>query len=110
MGHQRVCVPEIGDYYALPHENEGRALVRNGQGQVELISNVCRHRQAGRCSRAGATCKPKARASAGGDIVCPLHRWTYSPSGELLGAPHFPPRPLPAPEQLQAARVERPAV
>ena len=41
-----VSVPEIGDYYTLPHENEGRALVRNSQGQVELISNVCRHRQA----------------------------------------------------------------
>ncbi len=21
--------------------------------------------------------------------MCPLHRWTYSPQGELLGAPHF---------------------
>lgn len=21
--------------------------------------------------------------------MCPLHRWTYSPKGELLGAPHF---------------------
>jgi hypothetical protein len=29
------------------------------------------------------------KGSAGGNIVCPLHRWTYSPKGELLGAPHF---------------------
>ena len=29
-----VAVPEIGDYYALPHENEGRALVRNDKGQI----------------------------------------------------------------------------
>jgi choline monooxygenase len=29
------------------------------------------------------------KGSAGGNIVCPLHRWTYSPSGQLLGAPHF---------------------
>ncbi len=28
-------------------------------------------------------------ASAGGNIVCPLHRWTYAPTGQLLGAPHF---------------------
>jgi choline monooxygenase len=27
--------------------------------------------------------------SAGGNIVCPLHRWTYSAKGQLLGAPHF---------------------
>src|SRR5690606_3227320 len=29
----------------------------------------------------------------GGNIVCPLHRWTYSKNGELLGAPHFPTTP-----------------
>ena len=45
VGHQ-LAVPHPGDYYALPHEAEGRALVRNAQGGVELVSNVCRHRQA----------------------------------------------------------------
>ena len=29
------------------------------------------------------------KGSAGGNIVCPVHRWTYSASGQLLGAPHF---------------------
>jgi choline monooxygenase len=29
------------------------------------------------------------KGSAGGNIVCPLHRWTYAPDGQLLGAPHF---------------------
>lgn len=89
VGHQ-LSVPEIGDYHALPQEGEGRALVRTPRG-IELISNVCRHRQAvilrGRGSLAGD-------ASSGGNIVCPLHRWTYSagrgsPAGTLLGAPHF---------------------
>ncbi len=45
VGHA-LCVPQPGDYYALPQESQGRALVRNAQGQVELISNTCRHRQA----------------------------------------------------------------
>jgi len=44
VGHQ-LAVPAAGDYYALPQEGEGRALVRTASG-VELISNVCRHRQA----------------------------------------------------------------
>lgn len=83
-----VSVPEIGDYYALPHENEGRALVRNSQGQVELISNVCRHRQAIMLKGRG-NLHAQGPGHAGGNIVCPLHRWTYSTSGELLGAPHF---------------------
>ena len=38
-------VPEVGDYHTLAAEAEGRVLVRNPNG-VELLSNVCRHRQA----------------------------------------------------------------
>ena len=45
VGHE-LAVPNPGDYFALPQEGEGRALVRNAQGGLELVSNVCRHRQA----------------------------------------------------------------
>jgi len=78
VGHA-LAVPEVGDHYALPQEAEGRALVRTAQG-VELLSNVCRHRQA---------VMLKGRGHTGTNIVCPLHRWTYSQQGELIGAPHF---------------------
>ena len=87
VGHQ-LAVPEVGDYFALPQEKEGRALVRNAQGQVELISNVCRHRQAVMLKGRG-NLQAQGKGHAGGNIVCPIHRWTYSTSGELLGAPHF---------------------
>ncbi|WP_396430921.1 aromatic ring-hydroxylating dioxygenase subunit alpha [Limnohabitans sp.] len=87
VGHQ-LAVPNPGDYFALPHEAEGRALVRNAQGGVELVSNVCRHRQAVMLNGRG-NLHTQQKSSAGGNIVCPLHRWTYSPSGQLLGAPHF---------------------
>ena len=87
VGHQ-LSVPNAGDYYALPQEGEGRALVRNAHGGVELISNVCRHRQAVMLKGKGSL-QTQQKGSAGGNIVCPLHRWTYSPKGELLGAPHF---------------------
>ncbi|MDQ5925664.1 MAG: choline monooxygenase [Pseudomonadota bacterium] len=78
LGHA-LSVPEVGDYYALPQEGEGRALVRTPDG-IELISNVCRHRQA---------IMLKGRGNSKHNIVCPLHRWTYSHKGELIGAPHF---------------------
>jgi phenylpropionate dioxygenase-like ring-hydroxylating dioxygenase large terminal subunit len=78
VGHE-LAVPDIGDHFALAHEHEGRALVRNAQG-VELISNVCRHRQA---------VILRGRGNAGSNIVCPLHRWTYDLQGQLIGAPHF---------------------
>jgi phenylpropionate dioxygenase-like ring-hydroxylating dioxygenase large terminal subunit len=87
VGHE-LSVPEPGDYYALPQEKGGRALVRNRAGGVELVSNVCRHRQAVILKGRGSL-DATAPGSAGGNIVCPLHRWTYSPQGELLGAPHF---------------------
>ncbi|MBW7834028.1 MAG: aromatic ring-hydroxylating dioxygenase subunit alpha [Simplicispira suum] len=87
VGHQ-LSVPQAGDYHALPQEAEGRALVRAPGGQVELISNVCRHRQAIMLGGRGSL-QEHAKGSAGGNIVCPVHRWTYSPQGELLGAPHF---------------------
>jgi len=82
LGHE-LAVPEPGDYYALPQEGEGRALVRTPRG-VELISNVCRHRQALMLRGRG-----NLTANGGNHIVCPLHRWTYDLSGQLIGAPHF---------------------
>ena len=86
LGHE-LAVPEVGDYYALPQEGEGRALVRTAKG-VELLSNVCRHRQALMLRGRGNT-RHTAPGHAAGNIVCPLHRWTYSLQGELLGAPLF---------------------
>lgn len=93
-GHEKH-VPEPGDWRTLPHENSGRMLVRGPQG-VQLLSNVCRHRQAimlgfnqtgePACGNLGET---------GGNIVCPIHRWTYNIQGKLAGAPLFPePPPL----------------
>jgi choline monooxygenase len=87
VGHQ-LSVPNPGDYHALPQEAQGRALVRNAQGGVELVSNVCRHRQAIMLNGRGSL-HTQQKGSAGGNIVCPLHRWTYAPDGQLLGAPHF---------------------
>ncbi len=78
LGHE-LAVPEVGNHLALVQESEGRALVRTVDG-VELVSNVCRHRQAVMLKGCGHT---------GRHIVCPLHRWTYDLKGALVGAPHF---------------------
>ena len=93
VGHQNA-VANLGDYHALPQEGHGRALVHTAQG-VELVSNVCRHRQAVMLKDRG-NLNEQRKGSAGGNIVCPLHRWTYNGGGtadtqlgNLLGAPHF---------------------
>jgi choline monooxygenase len=81
VGHE-LMVPNPGDYYALAWRDNAQVLVRNGGG-VELLSNVCRHRQA---------VMLKGRGNAA-NIVCPVHRWTYDLKGTLLGAPHFDEQP-----------------
>jgi choline monooxygenase len=89
VGHA-LSVPNNGDYYTLPQEQGGRALVRNAKG-IELVSNVCRHRQAIMLKGRG-----NLATQGSGNIVCPIHRWTYSAqptgssaTGTLIGAPHF---------------------
>ena len=81
IGHE-LMVPNRGDFHTLEWMNDAKALVHNQQG-IELISNVCRHRQALMLNGRGHA----------NHIVCPLHRWTYNLQGELLGAPHFPENP-----------------
>ena len=101
VGHQ-LSVSHLGDYAALPHESGGRALVHTQAG-VELISNVCRHRQSLLLKGRGSL----NTGASSGNIVCPLHHWTYSANspvgaanklgfgpgplktGTLIGAPHF---------------------
>jgi len=66
VGHE-LMVPNRGDYYALDWINNAKALVHKNHG-IELISNVCRHRQALMLNGKGHSQR----------IVCPLHRWMHT--------------------------------
>ncbi|QNM98121.1 aromatic ring-hydroxylating oxygenase subunit alpha [Chitinimonas koreensis] len=81
VGHE-LMVPELGDYQVLDMYDRARMLKRT-EGGVQLLSNICRHRQALMLDGRGN----------GTHIVCPLHRWTYDNRGTLIGAPHFPDKP-----------------
>jgi len=81
VGHE-LMAPNVGDYCALESRGNAQALVRNAGG-IELISNICRHRQAIMLNGRGNNA----------NIVCPIHRWTYDLKGQLLGAPHFADNP-----------------
>ena len=83
----RQAVPEPGDYMSLEHEGHGRALIHTSEG-IQLISNVCRHRQATMLKGRG-NLHTQGKGHGNGDIICPLHRWTYAANGVLKGAPHF---------------------
>jgi len=90
VGHETL-VPELGDWHTLAQEASGRVLLRTADG-VQLLSNVCRHRQAvmlGAIAQDDHACSRGNLRATGGNIVCPIHRWTYTPQGELIGAPRF---------------------
>lgn len=82
-GHE-LMVPARNDFRALDTRDGAWSLINNGS-TIEMVSNVCRHRQAVMLKGAGNL--------PSGNIVCPLHRWTYDNQGTLLGAPHFAEQP-----------------
>ncbi|MBK6980174.1 MAG: Rieske 2Fe-2S domain-containing protein [Betaproteobacteria bacterium] len=85
VGHAMMA-PQPGDYRVLDWREAGPgwALVNNG-GRHDMVSNVCRHRQAVMLTGAGQL--------PGGTITCPVHRWAYDGEGRHIGAPQFPDHP-----------------
>ena len=85
VGHE-LMVPELGNYLTIDWMDHAKVLVRSStdpSGGVQLLSNICRHRQSIMLEGRGTL----------DNIVCPLHRWTYDLKGELLGAPRFTENP-----------------
>jgi choline monooxygenase len=87
VGHQ-LMVPQAGDYRSLEWQDHGRMLLNGGDAGPDAgiwqMANVCRHRQSIMLQGSG---------KLQGNLVCPIHRWTYDTRGQLIGAPHFPQNP-----------------
>jgi phenylpropionate dioxygenase-like ring-hydroxylating dioxygenase large terminal subunit len=71
-------VPRHGSFHSLAQRRHGEVLVRDGD-DIRLLSNVCLHRNH-LLSRGGGTAKA---------LVCPMHRWAYDLTGNLINAPLF---------------------
>lgn len=72
-------VPEPGDFFTLQLLKEPLIVVRGDDGEVRVLSNVCRHRG-----------MPLAEGS--GNIkrfICSYHAWAYGRDGALLRAPRM---------------------
>lgn len=68
---------EAGDYLTMDISGEPIIVLRDRDGGLRAMSNVCRHRMSTLLEGRGNT-----RA-----IVCPYHAWTYNLDGSLRGAP-----------------------
>ena len=85
VGHE-LMVPKQGDYHTIGWMNDALALVHNQNG-VELISNVCRHRQAIMLGGRGNL------APSGGNIVCPVHTGPTTAPASCSARPTSAPTP-----------------
>lgn len=78
-----ICVgraetlPNPGDYLTLTLAGEPVIVLRDRDGQVRAMSNICRHRMSTLLEGSGTV----------RSIVCPYHAWTYNLDGSLRGAP-----------------------
>ena len=70
-------LPEPGDYVTVDYGPYSLIVLRNDDGGVNVLHNVCRHR--------GARVLTEAAGSTG-NLVCGYHSWTYSPEGNLIHA------------------------
>jgi phenylpropionate dioxygenase-like ring-hydroxylating dioxygenase large terminal subunit len=83
FGHEWLCVgrvdqvPEPGDWYAYEIAGEPLLVTRDKDGDVRVLSAVCRHRGMVVAEGSGNTTK----------FTCPYHHWSYALDGRLLGAP-----------------------
>jgi Rieske 2Fe-2S family protein len=74
VGH--TCqIPEPGDYFAVEVDTDSLIIVRDDDGTVRGLHNVCRHRGSLLCTEATG----RARR-----FVCPYHQWVYGRDGALL--------------------------
>ncbi|MEI4484795.1 SRPBCC family protein [Frigidibacter sp. MR17.14] len=71
------ALPNPGDYLTMEIAGEPLIVLRDRDGVLRAMSNVCRHRMSVLLQGRG-----NVRA-----IVCPYHAWTYSLDGSLRGAP-----------------------
>jgi phenylpropionate dioxygenase-like ring-hydroxylating dioxygenase large terminal subunit len=71
-------LPEAGSYVARHLVGEAVIAVRGREGEIRVLSNVCRHRNTVLTTGAG---------QCAGRITCPYHGWTYGLDGKLLAAP-----------------------
>jgi len=81
--HDWIClgrlaeIPTPGDFLCRDISDSPVVAIRQKDGSVKALANVCAHRAARLLGCDGHTNR----------ISCPYHSWTYSIDGQLIGAP-----------------------
>lgn len=72
-------IPNPGDYLVTDLFNENLLVVRGDDGQVRVLSNLCRHRGMPLMQGKGSIRR----------FTCSYHAWAYGRAGQLLNAPRM---------------------
>lgn len=72
-------IPEAGDFFTAQILNEPILVVRGDDGNIRVLSNVCRHRGMPLAEGRGHTKR----------FICSYHAWIYGRDGILLRAPRM---------------------
>jgi phenylpropionate dioxygenase-like ring-hydroxylating dioxygenase large terminal subunit len=73
---QESEIPHPGDFKVFAFAQRSFIVVRDDEGQVRVLFNICRHRHVTVCRQArGNTVS----------FICPDHGWVYNTKGDLIG-------------------------
>ncbi|MBO1111642.1 aromatic ring-hydroxylating dioxygenase subunit alpha [Bordetella petrii] len=71
-------IPRPGDFKRTAIGERSVILVRDADGAVRVLENLCAHRGVQFC---------RERAGHRSEFVCPYHQWNYDLQGRLIGVP-----------------------
>jgi salicylate 5-hydroxylase large subunit len=71
-------IPSAGDFRRSAIGERSVIMVRDADGSINVVENVCAHRGLRFC---------RERSGNQKDFLCPYHQWNYSLKGDLQGVP-----------------------
>lgn len=77
-------LPHVGDFKLLKLAKRSVIVVRDDDGRLRVLLNVCRHRSVPVCRQAHGNART---------FTCMLHGWVYNTKGALIGV-HGPGRSI----------------
>jgi phenylpropionate dioxygenase-like ring-hydroxylating dioxygenase large terminal subunit len=74
-------IPKPGDFFLYEMAGDSIIVIRDDDGGVNALLNVCRHRGARICLTDQGHC---------GKLVCPYHSWAFDKAGNLINCRDMP--------------------